>query len=89
MNNIDENKLEHSNEALNITHQFYDKKFMLYVEGDDDIVFWDENFRRYMSSDFYEREQVHGKENLERYIIGIKEGTVDITVKTVCSWRLH
>lgn len=76
MNNIDENKLEHSNEALNITHQFYDKKFMLYVEGDDDIVFWDENFRRYMSSDFYEIEQVHGKENLERYIIGIKEGTL-------------
>ena len=48
MNNIDENKLEHSNEALNITHQFYDKKFMLYVEGDDDVVFWDENFRRYL-----------------------------------------
>ena len=39
MNNIDENKLEHSNEALNITHQFYDKKFMLYVEGDDDVEY--------------------------------------------------
>lgn len=77
MNNIDDNRLEHSNEALNITHQFYDKKFMLYVEGDDDIVFWDENFRKYMPSDFYEIEQVHGKENLKRYIIGIKDGTLN------------
>ena len=76
MNNIDDNKLLHSDEALNITHQFYDKKFMLYVEGDDDIVFWDENFRKYIPADFYEIEQVHGKENLDRYIIGIKDGTL-------------
>lgn len=74
MNNIEENRLEHSSEALNITHKFYDKKFMLYVEGDDDVVFWDENFRKYMSKDFYEIEQVNGKENLARYITGITDG---------------
>ncbi|MBR3758638.1 MAG: DUF4435 domain-containing protein [Bacteroidaceae bacterium] len=76
MNSIDDNRLLHSNEALNITHQFYDKKFMLYVEGEDDIVFWDENFRKYLPSDFYEIEPVNGKENLDRYIKGVIDGTL-------------
>lgn len=76
MNNIENNQLHHSNRAINIIHQFYNKKFMLYVEGDDDIVFWDENFRKYMPSDFYQIEQVHGKENLDTYITGIKDGSL-------------
>ena len=41
MSNFDDGQLFHSNRAINVTHQFYDKKFMLYVEGDDDVVFWD------------------------------------------------
>lgn len=74
MSNFDDGQLFHSNRAINVTHQFYDKKFMLYVEGDDDVVFWDEHFRKYMPVEFYEIEQVHGKENLGRYIEGIKTG---------------
>lgn len=73
MSNIENNQLIHSNDAINVTHKFYDKRFMLYVEGDDDIVFWDEHFRKYISSELYEIEQVHGKENLNRYITGIKD----------------
>lgn len=78
MSNFDDGQLFHSNRAINVTHQFYDKKFMLYVEGDDDVVFWDEHFRKYMPVEFYEIEQVHGKENLGRYIEGIKTGKSEI-----------
>lgn len=80
MSNIENNQLLHSNGAINVTHKFYDKKFMLYVEGDDDIVFWDEHFRKYMSPELYEIEQVHGKENLDRYISGIKDNTLNNVV---------
>ena len=76
MNNIEDNQLHHSHKAINILHEFHNKKFMLYVEGDDDIVFWDENFREYMPSDFYQIEPVHGKENLDTYITGINEGVL-------------
>lgn len=76
MNNMENNQFIHSNRAINVIHHFYNKKFMLYVEGDNDIVFWDENFRKYMPSDFYQIEQVHGKENLETYITGIKDGSL-------------
>lgn len=75
MNN--DNTLHHSNEAISVTSQFYGKKFMLYVEGDDDIAFWDERFQKVVSSNIYEIEQVHGKENLPQYIDGIKNGTID------------
>lgn len=80
MSNFENNQLVHSNSAINVTHKFYNKKFMLYVEGDDDIVFWDEHFRKYMPSDLYEIEQVHGKENLNRYISGIKDNTLNNVV---------
>lgn len=80
MSNFENNQLIHSNSAINVTHQFYNKKFMLYVEGDDDIVFWDEHFRKYMPSELYEIEQVHGKENLNRYITGIKNNTLNHVV---------
>ena len=48
MCNMNDNKLAHSDSAISIIHKFYDKKFMLYVEGDDDISFWDEQFRKYL-----------------------------------------
>lgn len=80
MSNFENNQLIHSNSAINVTHQFYNKKFMLYVEGDDDIVFWDEHFRKYMPSELYEIEQVHGKEKLNRYITGIKDNTLNNVV---------
>lgn len=39
MCNISNTKLSHSESAISVIHEFYDKKFMLYVEGDDDIPF--------------------------------------------------
>lgn len=76
MCNMNDNKLAHSDGAISIIHKFYDKKFMLYVEGDDDISFWDEQFRKYLPTDFYEIEQVHGKDNLAEYILGIANGAL-------------
>lgn len=76
MCNISNTKLSHSESAISVIHEFYDKKFMLYVEGDDDIPFWDEQFRKYVPTDFYKIEPVHGKENLAEYIMGIDNGTL-------------
>lgn len=71
-----ENKLEHSSQAISVLHQFYDAKVMLYVEGDDDIPFWDNMFKRYSPPGFYEIEQAHGKNGLKNYIEGVNNGTL-------------
>ena len=40
----------HSGQAISIIHRFYNKKFMVYVEGPDDIPFWDDKFSSEISS---------------------------------------
>ncbi len=77
MSNIeDENSLQHSNPAISITHEFYDTRVMVYVEGDDDIPFWDELLRKRVPETFYTIEQVNGKNNLKCYIDGVLNGTI-------------
>lgn len=76
MNSSDTDSLSYSNSAICVKHEFYDKRVMLYVEGDDDVPFWDERFRRIVPSDFYKIEQVHGKMNLVSYIEGILNGEI-------------
>ena len=76
MSDIESNKLEHSNEGSSVLNQFYGTRVILYVEGDDDIPFWNELFKRYAPVKFFTLEQTHGKEGLKRYIKGIKDGTI-------------
>src|SRR5574344_1025784 len=80
MQNDFDNKLIYSPSAISITHSFYNKKVMIYVEGDDDISFWDEIFRKCVPDNFYELEQVHGKENLPEYMDGIEDGSITNTI---------
>ncbi|MBW0147512.1 DUF4435 domain-containing protein [Marinobacter arenosus] len=36
--------LRYSSAALNVLNEFYDKEYVVYVEGEDDIVFWESVF---------------------------------------------
>lgn len=76
MNENDSNSLEHSFEGTSVLNQFYETSVTLYVEGDDDIPFWDNLFKKFAPRNFYEMEQTHGKEGLQRYIDGIKNGSL-------------
>ena len=68
----------YSNEALDILNLFYNKDVVIYVEGDDDILFWDNYL---VQLDFsVQIEEVGGKENLEPYIQSIVDGDVKIIV---------
>lgn len=76
MNNSEEEKLTHSAPAISITHEFYNTQVMVYVEGDDDIPFWDELFKKIVPDGFYTIEQVGGKSNLRNCINAIKRGDI-------------
>ncbi len=43
MNNTE--AIEYSKEALEVKPLFYDKEFSVYVEGEDDVIFWESLFR--------------------------------------------
>lgn len=48
MSDIESNRLVHSNEGSSVLNQFYGTRVVLYVEGDDDIPFWNELFSKGM-----------------------------------------
>lgn len=77
MNDVESNSLEHSDAGISVLNQFNETRVMLYVEGDDDIPFWNHLFKKYAPAAFYTLEQTHGKEGLQRYIQGILDGTLN------------
>lgn len=76
MSDIELNKLEHSNEGSSVLNQFYGTRVVLYVEGDDDIPFWNELFKRYAPVNFFTLEQTHGKEVSVRILGHYEFGTL-------------
>lgn len=73
---IEANFLKHSDEGISVSSRFYDKKVMVYVEGPDDISFWDAMFQRVVPESFYEIESVQGKNQLFEYIHKIEKGLI-------------
>lgn len=63
-------EISYSIEALRVKARFYDKKAMVYVEGPEDINFWDPYFER----DVFEIESVNGCQNLAPYITQLETG---------------
>lgn len=81
MSDCQDNSLSYDDAALSIRHTFYDKRFMLYVEGVDDIPFWNIYFSRYLPSGVdYEIQEVGGKEQLKILIEKVTNGSVQNTV---------
>jgi hypothetical protein len=68
--------LEYSADALNAKNAFYRAKTMIYVEGDDDVIFWEEVFSHI--PDFaFEIESVGGSPELDKHIKNIEAGSLD------------
>ena len=54
--------------AQNVEAQFYNKKAIVYVEGDDDLLFW----RQHFPDSYFEIKKVDGCKNLEKKIYEIE-----------------
>lgn len=61
----------YSNDALDIRNEFFGVKAIIYVEGDDDVLFWQEIFSKVTNEEF-EIESVGGANELDAYIEKIK-----------------
>lgn len=69
-----------SSDAYNVINEFYTVECVVYVEGEDDVVFWDNYFKLF---DFRVKlESVGGKENLPPYINNILENNSRIIIAT-------
>jgi hypothetical protein len=72
-------ELEYSIDALNAKSAFYRAKAMVYVEGDDDVLFWHEVLS-HTSSLTLEIESVGGTPELEKYVARVSAGELDAIV---------
>lgn len=68
--------LSYSNDALNVRGAFFGAKVIVYVEGDDDLLFWRKVFER-ATDDSFEVESVGGSTTLDEYIEKIVAGDLD------------
>lgn len=66
-------EFEYSIEALNVKSSFYKSTSIIYVEGEDDLMFWSEIFSRISNFDFHV-EALGGSEELDKYIKKISDG---------------
>lgn len=68
--------VNYSREAENILALFYEADFIVYVEGDDDVCFWDIMLNKF-SSLRYEVIEVGGCNNLEPYISKVLDNSIN------------
>jgi hypothetical protein len=66
-------ELSYSDDALNVRNAFFGAKVIVYVEGDDDVLFWHEIFSQ-VADDHFEVEPVGGAPALDEYICKIEAG---------------
>ncbi|WP_339514272.1 DUF4435 domain-containing protein [Pseudomonas sp. RL_15y_Pfl2_60] len=71
--------LEYGNDALNIKSIFYGASKMVYVEGDDDEIFWDTIFNSLGKSDV-KIESVGGLNELKKMAKKIENGDIDALI---------
>ncbi|MBJ9722893.1 DUF4435 domain-containing protein [Acinetobacter calcoaceticus] len=71
--------LDYSLDALNLLNAFHQVDKVIYVEGQDDVPFWEFLFKKFTNLNIY-IEDVGGKENLQPYIKKIEHETVDFIV---------
>lgn len=67
--------LEYTDSAKRVMHFFHQSDYIVYVEGDDDVVFWEYLFDKFFNHRIFVK-PVGGKEQLEPYIDSIISGTV-------------
>lgn len=70
----------HSTEALNVISKFYMSDLMVYVEGDDDVLFWNYYFRKYGENLKFKVEKTGSCNDLKPYTQKILEEDARIIV---------
>lgn len=73
------NSLTYSTNALNVKSLFFNKNISIYVEGKEDILFWDNVFKPF-SNYKYHIEETNGLEGLNNYIDKILNENAKIIV---------
>lgn len=68
--------LDYSDAALNVRAAFFGASRMLYVEGDDDVIFWEAILRAFNKVG-YQVESVEGVEELKKKITKIEARQID------------
>jgi Protein of unknown function (DUF4435) len=79
--------LSYSDDALNIRGAFFGAKTVVYVEGDDDVLFWHEVFSQ-VTDEHFEVESVGGSPRLDEYIQKISDGQLIAIAARDCDF-LH
>ncbi len=79
------NVLPYSESALRVKAAFYNKKAMVYVEGTDDIIFWEQFFDKSV----YKVEDVGGCGNLKKYILRLDSGEKSFVVAGDSDYSLY
>lgn len=74
-----DNDFDYSSDAIENKAAFFDKNYTVYVEGSEDILFWDNLFQEAGIDDFH-IEDVGGSENLEPYIDEIIQNDLNVIV---------
>jgi len=69
-------ELEYSNDAMNVVALFHEVEKMFYVEGTDDVVFWEQILETFECTSF-KVQSVDGVEELKKLIIQIKNSELD------------
>lgn len=68
--------LSYSDDALNVRSAFFGAKAIIYVEGDDDVLFWQEIFSN-VTTEHFEVEAVGGAPALDEHIAKISSGQLE------------
>lgn len=76
---MNSNNLLYSTNALNVKSLFFNKKVSVYVEGKEDILFWDKIFQNECQVN-YHIEDTNGVEGLKEYMDKIIEEDAQILV---------
>lgn len=78
-------ELNYSNDALNVVSAFHEAERMLYVEGDDDVLFWEFMLETYGKVG-YKVQSLDGIEELKKYILKISAGDIEASVARDCDF---
>ena len=81
-------KLEYSLAAENVLSKFHGVDIMLYVEGEDDVPFWEFLFEKF-SSIKVKVQQVGGREEIEKYVSKIKKEVLNAIVAMDSDYSLY
>lgn len=77
------NYLVYSPSGLRVKALFYNKKAMVYIEGEDDIIFWEQFF----DPEVYEVQDVGGCNNFEFYYDQIRKGNKSFIIAADADYR--